>query len=113
MKKENIKISAIRIGPNQYQLLKHVIYLIDNEKYIVPAGFKTDFASIPKIFWSILPPDSDYTHAAVLHDYLLIFKRDKLSKKKIDKLFYKQMRLDGVNIMKAKIIYYSVRIFGK
>jgi hypothetical protein len=37
---------------------------------IVPAGFVTDFASIPKVFWSALKPDGEYAHAAVFHDYL-------------------------------------------
>ncbi|WP_250530524.1 DUF1353 domain-containing protein, partial [Caballeronia sp. ATUFL_F1_KS4A] len=27
---------------------------------IVPTGFVTDLASIPRIFWSVLPPDGDY-----------------------------------------------------
>lgn len=36
----------------------------------VPEGFVTDFASIPRIFWSLLPPDGVYSYAAILHDYL-------------------------------------------
>ena len=36
----------------------------------VPAGFVTDFASIPQVFWSALRPDGDYAQAAVVHDYL-------------------------------------------
>jgi hypothetical protein len=36
----------------------------------VPMGYKTDFASIPKILWSILPPHGKYERAAVIHDYL-------------------------------------------
>lgn len=36
----------------------------------VPAGFVTDLASIPRVFWSILRPDGSYMQAAVVHDYL-------------------------------------------
>src|SRR5262245_55189884 len=36
----------------------------------VPVGFVTDFASIPRIFWSALPPDGRYTYPAIVHDYL-------------------------------------------
>jgi hypothetical protein len=36
----------------------------------VPAGFVTDFASVPRLFWSVLRPDGEYAYAAVLHDYL-------------------------------------------
>ena len=36
----------------------------------VPAGFVTDFASIPRIFWSVLRPDGLYSYAAIVHDFL-------------------------------------------
>jgi uncharacterized protein DUF1353 len=36
----------------------------------VPVGFVTDFASIPRVFWSALRPDGDYGYAAIIHDYL-------------------------------------------
>src|SRR5262249_18421752 len=36
----------------------------------VPIGFVTDFASIPRMFWSALRPDGLYAYAAVVHDYL-------------------------------------------
>jgi hypothetical protein len=36
----------------------------------VEAGFTTDFASVPKIFWNLLPPTGWYGKAAVIHDKL-------------------------------------------
>lgn len=36
----------------------------------VPAGFVTDFASIPQVFWNILPPWGVYGKPCVLHDYM-------------------------------------------
>lgn len=36
----------------------------------VPAGFVTDFASIPRALWSVLPPAGRYGKAAVIHDWL-------------------------------------------
>ncbi|MBT1508870.1 DUF1353 domain-containing protein [Bradyrhizobium sp. SRL28] len=36
----------------------------------VPAGFVTDFASIPRALWTALPRDGDYVWAAIVHDYL-------------------------------------------
>jgi hypothetical protein len=35
----------------------------------VPAGFVTDLASVPSIFWTALPRDGAYLHAAIVHDY--------------------------------------------
>src|SRR5690348_12260167 len=36
----------------------------------VPVGFVTDFASVPRFFWRVLPPTGRYGKAAVVHDYL-------------------------------------------
>lgn len=36
----------------------------------VPEGYKTDFGTIPRIVWSILPPWGTYGKATVIHDYL-------------------------------------------
>jgi hypothetical protein len=36
----------------------------------VPVGFVTDFASIPRVLWALLPPTGPYGKAAVIHDML-------------------------------------------
>jgi Protein of unknown function (DUF1353) len=36
----------------------------------IPSGFVTDLASIPRIFWQVLPRDGEYAYAAIIHDYL-------------------------------------------
>ena len=36
----------------------------------IPAGFVTDLASIPRVFWQVLPRDGEYAYAAIIHDYL-------------------------------------------
>jgi hypothetical protein len=38
----------------------------------VPAGFITDFASIPRVLWSFIPPTGFYGKAAVIHDFLYL-----------------------------------------
>jgi hypothetical protein len=48
----------------------HVGKYPSNEIIKVPVGFVTDFASIPRAFWSILPPIDNYAKAAVIHDWL-------------------------------------------
>jgi len=42
-----------------------------NEVVIVPSGFITDGATIPQVFWSLLPPWGTYGQASILHDYLI------------------------------------------
>ena len=45
--------------------------LVEEITVEVPKGYKTNGANIPRIFWSIFPPNSpEYLSAAVAHDYL-------------------------------------------
>ncbi len=44
----------------------------DAQKYKrvdVAVGFVTDLTSVPSVFWSVLPKDGIYLHAAIVHDY--------------------------------------------
>lgn len=47
-----------------------ITYLYAGHVVVVPFGFRTDFASIPRILWNILPPTGAYGKAAVLHDFM-------------------------------------------
>lgn len=78
--------------------------------WLVPAGFETDFASIPRIFWNILPPIGSYAQAAVVHDYL--YQTRKISRKEADLTFLLLMKSDGVNFLIRTIMYWAVRLFG-
>ena len=45
--------------------------LIEEITVEVPKGYKTNGANIPRIFWSIFPPNSpEYLSAVIAHDYL-------------------------------------------
>ena len=84
------------------------------DKYIVPKGFETDGASIPRIFWSIAgcPLKAKYVKAAILHDYLYS-KNSKISFHQANLAFYRNMRRAGIPKLKAKLMYKAVEIFGK
>jgi hypothetical protein len=47
----------------------------DGREFVeVPAGFITDFASIPRGLWNVLPPTGKYGKAAVIHDFLYQYR---------------------------------------
>lgn len=77
----------------------------------VPVGFVTDFASIPRIFWMLLPTWGKYGNAAVIHDYLYCTK--ERSRKEADDIFYEGMLVLGTKKITAKVIYLAVRLFGQ
>lgn len=89
----------------------HVGEYPSEEIIIVPTGFITDFASIPRFVWPIICPFGKHGKAAVIHDYcyrtLLYDKR-----KKADDIFLEGMIVLNVNPIKRSLIYFFVRVFG-
>jgi hypothetical protein len=77
----------------------------------IPEGFISDFASVPRFFWRILPPWGRYAPAAVAHDYL--YANGLIcSRKEADLIFLKLMENLGVSWWKRKTMYQAVRMFG-
>lgn len=96
--------------PGNWILERDLIYQGKTDIIVVPKGFVTDFASVPKIFWNILPPFGKYTKAAVIHDYLYFTKM--FSREDSDGIFLRIMEELEVSWVKRKTIYRAVRMFG-
>ncbi|EDQ5930015.1 DUF1353 domain-containing protein [Salmonella enterica subsp. enterica] len=85
---------------------------VDNSDVIaVPAGFVTDLATIPRIFWSVMSPDGKYAKAAIIHDYL--YDNALRTKYEADLIFLDGMTVLGVPKWKRTIMYWAVRLFGR
>jgi hypothetical protein len=52
---------------------------------IVPAGFVTDYASIPRPLWVMYAPHDRYSRAAVVHDYL--YWSQRCTREQADNIF--------------------------
>jgi len=76
----------------------------------VPAGFETDFASIPRPLWNILPPTGAYGKAAVVHDWC--YRKSGISRELADKILLEAMETLGVSWLTRHLIYRAVRVFG-
>lgn len=76
----------------------------------VPKGFVTDFASIPREFWSLLRPDGEYAHAAIVHDYL--YWQQGTSREYADSVFLAAMEDLKVQPTTRTLLYKAVRGFG-
>lgn len=87
-----------------------VMQEIEINGFIVPKGFITDFASVPKVFWMFLPPWNDYGRASILHDYQ--YCSGCLPKKESDKMMLDTMKKDGVRAFRRVMIFISVSLFG-
>jgi hypothetical protein len=77
----------------------------------VPIGFVTDFASIPRVFWSLLRPDGEYSYAAVIHDFLYWEQScDRISADEIFKFCMEEFKIGSTTV---ESIYAAVRIGGE
>ncbi|MCO6401333.1 MAG: DUF1353 domain-containing protein [Verrucomicrobia bacterium] len=89
----------------------HSTALFDLE---VPAGFLTDFASVPRILWPIIPiADGVYDPAAVVHDYAVRNrKRLGLSLMQCHGMFHEALRCRGTPLWKADTMFAAVVAFN-
>ena len=76
----------------------------------VPAGFVTDFASVPRGLWNIFPPTALYKKAAVLHDFC--YQSKCVSRAMADLIFKEAMGVLGVPQWKINLMYWGVRAWG-
>jgi len=83
-----------------------------NDIVVASKGFVTDFTSVPRLFWLVIPRWGKYGNAAVIHDWLYWEQSDRRDRRISDSIFWEAMGNLGVNEWKRKIIYYAVRWFG-
>lgn len=81
-----------------------------HETFVVPRGFVTDLASIPRLLWVVLPPIGENERAAVLHDWL--YTTGKVSRARADAIFRRAMAEDGVGFFTRWTMWAGVRLGG-
>ena len=78
-----------------------------SDTIVVPKGFVTDFASIPKGLWSLgLAPNGQYTRAATIHDYL--YWSQGCTKAQSDRLLLIAMKESKVGRFDETVVYQGV-----
>lgn len=90
-------------------LLAPLTYQGKYETFVIPAGFRTDFASVPHALTWLVPRTGIFNRAAVLHDHLCRHPRP-VSLKDADGIFRRVLRELGVGPVRRWIMYAGVRI---
>lgn len=80
------------------------------QRIVVPRGFVTDFASVPRIFWTFFPKHGEYTRAAIVHDFL--YWEQRCNREQADELFDIVMEDSDVDSTSRFTIYAAVRVWG-
>jgi len=82
----------------------------------VPAGYRTDFASIPRpmtrMVWSLLPPVGRSGKAAVIHDWLCDEHPHSVDHHMAADIFNEAMTVLGEPAWRRAIMVWAVKWFG-
>lgn len=104
--------------PFAYQVASRWLVQTPLGRISVPAGYILDGASVPRLLWSIYPPDGLYRAAVTLHDLLYDHTgfipgyTTGFTRKQADWLLYWACVEAKVKERDAKIMYAAVRVFG-
>lgn len=107
------------LGADHWRILTPFSYKIDEECWVtIPAGYLTDGASVPQLFWNMIPPWGKYGQAAVVHDllceYLQVVRKgvpETISRARCDEILNEAMGALEVPLSKRVIIYGAVTAY--
>jgi hypothetical protein len=104
-------LTVTRYSDDKWKLASALTYQGERDKFTVPAGYITDFATVPRIVVWLIPRFGRYTPAAILHDWLLTdgMETGLVSSRDIDGLFRRVMRELDVPFVLRWLMWTGVR----
>lgn len=99
-------------GGGRYETVGPTEYVGRDQVFHIPSGFSTDLASVPRVFWSLLPPDGVYENAAVVHDHFCAGLRAgtcEVSARDADAIFRRIAREGGTGFLTRWVLWTGVR----
>ena len=98
----------------QAEFVYHVGEEGSGELIAVPAGYVTDFASVPRLFWRVEPPFGIAAPAAVVHDWLYSTGGlgGRYTRLRSDEIFREALAVLGVGMVKRNLMFAAVRVGG-
>lgn len=105
------RVAVTPLDARNWRLLEPLCYAGKEDRFLVPEGYVTDFASVPRITAWLVPTYGRYTPAAILHDYLLTdaLAIGRITSNDADGLFRRAMRELGVPPVKRWLMWTGVR----
>lgn len=103
---------ANKIDNGRWILAAPLIYKsrVAGTTIVVPAGFKTDLASVPRLPVVFLLCGDTSTEAAVVHDFL--YSSHIVPRAIADKVLREASKATGVPTWRAALMYWGVHLFG-
>lgn len=110
-----VGIPLAHTGPTEATVLMDIVLF----GVLIPAGYQTDGASVPRAFYNIIARFTDALPAALVHDIRYDpwpdpdgKKRRTMTRKQADREFLDNLKACGVNLARRQAAYRAVRLFG-
>jgi hypothetical protein len=105
------EVSLRTDGVMRFVLTRALVYEGATHTFLVPAGYRTDFATVPRIAVWLIPKFGKYTRAAILHDWLITdgIPAGLVSSVDTDGLFRRAMRELEVPPVRRWLMWAGVR----
>lgn len=81
-------------------------------RIFIPAGYVSDFASVPQVLWWLIPPHGRTAPACIVHDYLYEHKPVNATRKQVDVFWLRLLKQSGVPTWQVWTMYIYVRALG-
>lgn len=94
-----------------FKLTRDLVYIGRTLTIGIPAGFITDFNSVPRGLWNFFPP-WEYPEAGVVHDWLYREPIHSVSRATADGIHRDILKILGCPLHKRILIYTALRTFG-
>jgi len=108
---DDTTVDVRQVDDVTWEVLRPLVYQAAWDRFVVPIGQRTDFASVPRVFVWLLPRYGRYTKAAILHDYLwrVAVPAGRISLIDADGILRQAMRELGVPFLRRWIMWAAVR----
>jgi hypothetical protein len=99
------------VDADRWALVDALVYRGRSQRFVVPAGFHTDFATVPRVVSWLVPRFGTFTLAAILHDWLCTegISSGAVTSRDADGIFRRVMRESGVPVLRRWLMWAGVR----
>lgn len=104
-------LTVRRVDADTWSLVDDLVYQGRRDRFVVPAGFRTDFATVPRPVTWLIPRFGAYTLAAILHDWLVTegLRTRAVTSRQADGIFRRVLRESGVPVLRRWLMWAGVR----
>lgn len=104
-------LGTYKIGPRLWILFQNFVVRTPRGIFVIPRGYVTDHASVPRAFWTLIPPVADeIAEASIPHDYFYTKDSMEVPRKFADECLKEIARVNGASWITAQAAHKAVRV---